>query len=208
LLRFRPRKAELSETSRDTDPRGRRGGRFQGDTFRVSCFRTVTALSGVGEMGITGPFIKGGIRLDLGSSLGRARCPIAVAGLEAAMFWFRSFASDVLGRARLDIDCADGARMPDPTLDEKEELDVIRDTAELLRYDWEKEACDGGREDAAEATVELMGVFDRGAAGLSLKGSPALSASAFRLEAGSGTFNCKQVACTAFSLLQFDPWRL
>ena len=96
-------------------------------------------------------------------------------------------ARDVFGRPRADIDCAEGGRILDPTLAEKEELDVVREEAELVRYDCAYEDCNAGRDDAADATAELTGVFDLGAAKLGLMGSPALSASVFLLYAGSST---------------------
>lgn len=52
-----------------------------------------------------------------------------------------SFARDDLGRARLDVGCRAGGRIPLPTLienvDAVVEADVFRDCEELLRVDWE-----------------------------------------------------------------------
>ena len=76
----------------------------------------------------------------------------------------RLFAKEVFGRARLEIDCVEGGLMPEPTLAEKDEFEVVLEALELLRYDWEKEYWEGGREDAAELTAVLTGVVDRGAA--------------------------------------------
>ena len=57
-----------------------------------------------------------------------------MAGLGAAWFVFLLFARDVFGRARLETDCADGGRIPEPTLDEKEEFEAVLEALELLRY--------------------------------------------------------------------------
>ena len=131
------------------------------------------------------------------------------------MCWFRSLARDVLGLARLEIDWADGGLMPEPTLAEKDELDVVLEVAELVRYDWAYEDCDGGRDDAAETTAELTGVFERGAAKVCLRGSPALSASVFLLLAGSCTATSQCGASFYFdnhtggsvALVSIDWWR-
>ncbi len=75
----------------------------------------------------------GAIRLDLGSSLGVSQVPRAVAGLGAAWPVFRFLAMEVLGRARVEIDCAEGGRIPEPTLALKEEFDVVLETPDLVR---------------------------------------------------------------------------
>ena len=54
--------------------------------------------------------------------------------------------------------------MPGPTLAEKDELEVVLEALKLLRNDWEKENCEGGRDDAAELTAVLTADIDRGAA--------------------------------------------
>lgn len=75
--------------------------------------------------------------------------------------------------------------MPDPTLCENEELDVYLDVPDVLR---ESDVdVDGTREEAADRTALLTAVLERGAAGLFLYGSPALSTRVLRFEGGSGT---------------------
>lgn len=106
---------------------------------------------------------------------------MAVAGLETACA-FLALASDDFGLASEDA----GGLMPDPTLWEKDEFDVVRDALDVLRDNDEYEDVEGARA-AAKATELLTAVFERGAAWVCLYGSPALSARVFRLGCGSGT---------------------
>ena len=122
--------ADVTETSRNTPLEDEGNLISKGDmtrvpfmgVFRIRCAdRFVTVRGG------------GAIRLDLGSSLGSPWVPRAVAGLGVAWVPFLFLAKDVLGRARFEIDCADGGRIPEPTLAAKEEFEVVLEAPELLR---------------------------------------------------------------------------
>lgn len=58
-------------------------------------------------------------------------------------------------------------------------------------------------------TPVLTGALDLGAARADFMGSPALSASVFLFEAGSGTMSVStHLPLSLIRHLQFDPWRL
>ena len=79
--------------------------------------------------------------------------------------------------------------MPDPTLAEKEEVDVFRDDVDdgtLEETDDENDVVRGGPASVVALTAGLTILELGGAAGFVLIVSPALSTNVFRFGAGSG----------------------
>ena len=149
------------------------------------------------QAGARGTKLGGGIwdtlRLLLGPSWFPPRVPSDVAGLGAAALVPLSLANDDFARATPEVGCAEGGRIPLPTLAEKVDIfvdvDVFLEAFELLRYDCEKE--DGFRVLTADMTAEVTGALDFGAPDTELIGSPPRSASVFLFEGGSGTVACQ-----------------
>lgn len=111
-----------------------------GEMFRVSLLgmymAVLAGLMGARAVKFNWGLEKSIIRLLLGPSWFSTRVSIDVVGLGLAILVPRSFASDDLGRARLDTGRIPGGRMPLPTLIENEdavELDVFLDWFELVR---------------------------------------------------------------------------
>jgi hypothetical protein len=112
--------------------------------------------------------------------------------------------SEDFGRARDDV----GGRIPDPTLCENDELEVILEALDVLRDKDEYEDVDGVRA-AANATELLTAVLDRGAACVCLYGSPARSIKVFRFGCGSGTASGKLLFLgLPLTAARFDAGRL
>jgi hypothetical protein len=114
LDRRMPSKARFNEASRDDRIRFTF---LAGELARAPLFATEKLIWSDGDGALMG-LVVGDIRFALTSSWGWALLPWDVAGLGTANP--RSFASDVFGRARAEA----GGRIPDPTLAEKDELDV------------------------------------------------------------------------------------
>ena len=160
-------------------------------TARITRFPETCLVLGGQSLGTNGEIGTGTIPFALGASSGPSHFPKAAVGLAAAVLPdVRPFASTVLGRPRL---CTDGGLMPEPTLAEKELLDVLRDDTEftLEEADDARDMFRGGPENAVGSKAESTALIVGGAAGLDLSGSPALSTSVFLFGVGSGTANRK-----------------
>jgi hypothetical protein len=157
-------------------------GAFMEVEGTTNCFRVL-----LGRKGSTKGVMGTDIPLGLGPSCDSSCVPSDVTGLVKPVFDdVRLCARELFGRPRFCNNCG---RTPEPTLAEKELLEVFLEVEEFDRDDTEdeKDELRPGPAFAVVLTAGLTVLVEGGAGMLFLMGSPAFSTNVLLFDGGSGT---------------------